>query len=78
MARPDVESKDLSNGQVIETFDGGNTVEVTINADGVIKINDSEVTGPDNLANNGVAHIIDAVLIPKDFVVPAAITEEDV
>ena len=75
VAIPDVESKDLSDGQLIPTLDGGNTVEVTINADGIF-INQAEVTGPDNLANNGVAHIIDAVLIPPDFVPPEPAGED--
>lgn len=78
MAPGDVQSKDLSDGQAITTVEGAD-VEVTINADGIF-INQAEVTGPDNLANNGVAHIIGAVLIPPDFVAPepAAISEEDV
>ena len=75
VAQPNLESKDLSNGQVIETLkDDPNTVTVSIDDDGIF-INQAEVTGPDNLANNGVAHIIGAVLIPPDFEVPVAIDE---
>ena len=76
VASGDVQSKDLSDGQVIETLKDKdpNTVTVSI-TDGVIKINDSEVIAADNLASNGVAHIINAVLIPDDFAVPVAIDE---
>ncbi len=55
-------STDLSDGQVIETVLGKN-ITVTINNDGVF-INDAQVTVADIEADNGVVHVIDAVLIP--------------
>ncbi|MFO7924079.1 MAG: fasciclin domain-containing protein [Bacteroidales bacterium] len=57
-------SSDLSNGQEIETVFGDN-VTVTINNDGVF-INDAKVTVADIEAENGVVHVIDAVLIPEE------------
>ncbi|MGB0424365.1 MAG: fasciclin domain-containing protein, partial [Flavobacteriales bacterium] len=54
-------SSGLMNGDV-PTLQGQNvTVDLT---DGTF-INDSEVTGPDNTADNGVVHIIDMVLVPS-------------
>jgi uncharacterized surface protein with fasciclin (FAS1) repeats len=55
-------SSDLSDGQEIETV-FGDTITVTINNDGVF-INGAQVTVADLEAENGVVHVIDAVLIP--------------
>ncbi len=56
-------STDLSDGQVIETV-LGQDVTVTINADGVF-INNAQVTIADIEADNGVVHVINAVLVPQ-------------
>jgi uncharacterized surface protein with fasciclin (FAS1) repeats len=60
-----VMSKDLSNGMIVDTYsDNGNKLKVTINSKGVF-INNAKVTVADIVANNGVVHVIDAVLIPS-------------
>lgn len=53
---------DLTDGQSIETLQGSN-VTVSITADGVF-INDAQVTVADLEADNGVVHVINAVLLP--------------
>ncbi len=55
-------STDLTDGQAAATLQGDD-VTVTINAEGVF-INDAKVTVADILADNGVVHVIDAVLLP--------------
>jgi uncharacterized protein YqkB len=55
-------SSSLSNGQEITTV-LGKDIKVTINAEGVF-INNAKVTVADLEAENGVVHVIDAVLIP--------------
>jgi len=60
-------SSDLSNGQEITTL-LGKKVTVTINANGVF-INNAKVTVADIQADNGVVHVIDAVLIPPSYTV---------
>ncbi len=57
-------STDLEDGQEITTM-LGEDVLVTINEEGVF-INDAQVIVVDLLAENGVVHVIDAVLLPDD------------
>ena len=56
-------STNLTNGQTVATLQG-QTVTVTINADGVF-INNAQVTVADIVTDNGVIHVIDAVLLPQ-------------
>ena len=55
-------STDLSDGQEIPTLQGAN-VNITINTDTVL-VNDAMVIVADLVADNGVVHVIDAVLLP--------------
>jgi uncharacterized surface protein with fasciclin (FAS1) repeats len=55
-------STDLSDGQMITTMLGD---DVTISImDGTVMVNDATVTVADIAADNGVVHVIDAVLLP--------------
>ncbi|MDF1694326.1 MAG: fasciclin domain-containing protein [Saprospiraceae bacterium] len=69
-------STDLSDGQTITTINGKD-VTVTINMDGVF-INDAQVTVADIETDNGVVHVIDAVLLPpSNTVVDIVVNSED-
>ncbi len=57
-----VKSTDLSDGMTATTL-LGKEITVTINAEGVF-INNAKVTLADIMTDNGVVHVIDAVLIP--------------
>jgi uncharacterized surface protein with fasciclin (FAS1) repeats len=66
-------STDLSDGQEITTM-VGDDVEVTITGDGVF-INQAQVIVADLLADNGVVHVIDAVLVPEDEELPETVVD---
>ena len=53
----------LTNGQVVTTL-LGTDVTVTINSNGDVFIDNAQVTLADITADNGVVHVIDAVLLP--------------
>jgi len=56
-------AKDLKNGDV-KTVEG-TSVHVTLTGSKV-QVNESHVTRADILASNGVIHVIDAVMLPKN------------
>ena len=73
---PNVLSSSLSNGQAIVTLNSGKTVKVTINNDGVF-IDDAQVTVADIVTDNGVVHVIDAILLPPNTVVDVIVGSAD-
>ena len=60
----EVFSSDLSDGQTATTL-LGEDIEITIDGDNVF-INDAQVIMADIEADNGVVHVIDAVLLPPE------------
>jgi uncharacterized surface protein with fasciclin (FAS1) repeats len=66
-------SSSLSDGQMIATLNGAD-VTVTINA-GNVFINNAQVIVADIIADNGVVHVIDAVLVPATSVIEQSLNE---
>jgi uncharacterized surface protein with fasciclin (FAS1) repeats len=64
-------SSDLADGMMITTLNG-QAVMVTINANGIF-INNAQVIVADIIADNGVVHVIDAVLLPVPSVIASAV-----
>lgn len=61
-------SGDLTDGADLTTA-AGQDITVTINGES-IRINEANVISADNFAQNGVIHVINAVLLPPDFTIP--------
>jgi len=59
-------AKELSDNEKLESLDDKKILNVTIDGDKV-KVNDASVLQPNIEATNGVVHVINQVLIPKDF-----------
>ena len=72
MANGKVLAADLKNGEKITTLE---KQSVTVTIADIVKINAATVTKADVIADNGVVHIIDAVLIPDDFEPPLSQSE---
>jgi len=66
----EVVSADLKSGEQVSTLEGSK-LNITIN-NSTVKVNNATVTKADQFAINGVVHVIDAVLLPPDFVPPAS------
>jgi uncharacterized surface protein with fasciclin (FAS1) repeats len=66
-------SNQLANGMVVSTIQGQDLL-VTINAEGVF-INNAKVIIADIIAENGVIHVIDAVLVPVLNPNPATVVD---
>ena len=62
---------DLTTGP-LSTLNGGKEVDVVVSDDGVKRVNGATITHPDALVIDGVCtvHVIDQVLIPKNFPKP--------
>jgi uncharacterized surface protein with fasciclin (FAS1) repeats len=64
-------SSDITNGMSVETVQG-KYIDISIK-DEEVYINDAKVTTADIECSNGVIHVIDTVMIPKDNIVETAI-----
>ena len=70
-------STDLSNGLEVETGDG-EIVEVFIDMNGDIFINNAKVTIADIERDNGVVHVVDAVILPAANTIADIVEDSDV
>ena len=59
-----LDTASLSDGQMLKTVHGG-SLKVS-KKDGIVMINGAKIVSSDVYQSNGVAHVIDSVMIPKD------------
>lgn len=69
----EVMSADVTNGLIAQPLSTTNTLKLTVTSGGLVFVNHAEVTGVDITADNGVVHILDAVVLPFETVVDVAI-----
>ena len=69
----EVGAGDISNGLIETPLFPGNTLKFTLTSTSDVFVNHAQVTGADNFTDNGVVHVIDAVLLPSTTVVDIAI-----
>merc|ERR1712176_77226 len=72
----EVVSSALKNGEKVPTLEGSN-LNITISGSEV-DVNKAKVIKADQFAVNGVVHVIDAVLVPPDFVLPPRSTKASI
>jgi uncharacterized surface protein with fasciclin (FAS1) repeats len=68
-----VQSADISNGDVVTPLNSVNTLKLTKKSSGDVFVNQAQVTLADLNADNGVVHVLDAVVLPVETVVDVAI-----
>jgi uncharacterized surface protein with fasciclin (FAS1) repeats len=73
----EVESEDLTNGQIAQPLNTSNTIKITVTSDDDVYANQAQVTTPDLKADNGVVHVLDAVILPYETVVDIALGSTD-
>lgn len=64
---------DLSNGDIVTPLSLANNLKITVKATGDAFVNQAQITGTDIVAENGVVHILDGVVLPIETVVDVAI-----
>ncbi len=65
-------SSAITNGLLVTPLNTSNTIKLSLTVNGVFA-NQAQVTAPDLTADNGVVHVLDAVLLPNETVVDIAI-----
>ncbi len=68
----EVISTSISNGQIAQPISTTNTIKMSVNASGVYA-NQAKVVTADILSDNGLVHVIDAVVLPSETVIDVAI-----
>lgn len=67
------ESGDINNGDIVTPLNTDNTIKITKTSGGMVYVNQAMVNAPDLMADNGVVHSIDAVILSVETVADIAI-----
>ena len=69
----EVASSAINNGDIVDALSTTNTLKLSATAGGDVYVNQAMVTMADISADNGVVHVLDAVVLPNETVVDVAI-----
>jgi uncharacterized surface protein with fasciclin (FAS1) repeats len=69
----EVPSSAVTNGAIVQPLSTTNTLKLTATAGGDVFVNQAQVTAVDINADNGIVHVLDAVVLPIETVVDVAI-----
>ena len=69
----EVPSSAVTNGAIVQPLSTTNTLKLTATIDGDVFVNQAQVTAVDINADNGIVHVLDAVVLPIETVVDVAI-----
>jgi uncharacterized surface protein with fasciclin (FAS1) repeats len=69
----EVLSTAVTNGAIVQPISPSNTLKLTLTSTGSVYVNQAKVTAADVQADNGVVHVLDAVVLPIETVVDLAI-----
>jgi transforming growth factor-beta-induced protein len=68
-----VQSSGITNGLIVQPLSTSNTLKLTLTSTGSVYVNQAQVTTPNLNTDNGVVHVLDAVVLPFETVVDVAI-----
>lgn len=69
----EVPSSAVTNGALVQPLNNANTLKMTVTGAGDVFVNQAQVTAVDITADNGVVHVLDAVVLPLETVADVAI-----
>ncbi len=69
----EVPSNAVTNGSLVQPLGNINTLKMTVTGTGNVYVNQAQVTAVDIQADNGVVHVLDAVVLPIETVADVAI-----
>jgi transforming growth factor-beta-induced protein len=69
----EVMAADVTNGAIVQPLSASNTLKLTVLPNGDVFVNQAQVTATDISSDNGVVHVLDAVVLPAETVVDVAI-----
>jgi uncharacterized surface protein with fasciclin (FAS1) repeats len=64
---------DITNGAIVQPLSGTNSLKLTVTGNGEVFVNQANVSAVDIEADNGIVHVLDAVVLPFETVADVAI-----